>query len=130
MMNPLKILLSISLCICMVSLMSCGEEEAAVNPDLLIGRWDIEEALRNNKVTESLSDLYYEFSKDGTMKTNLSGATETGKYELDEQTLVVQDTRMDATYQVETLSDSFLVMSTVLQKFNFKLTFQRVIQEE
>lgn len=129
MMNPLKILLSISLCICMVSLMSC-EEEAVVNPDLLIGRWDIDEALRNNKATESLSDLYYEFSKDGTMKTNLSGATETGKYELDEQTLVVQDTRMDATYQVETLSDSFLVMSTVLQKFNFKFTFQRVIQEE
>lgn len=130
MMNPLKILLGICLCICTLYGTGCTDPSPASDPDLLIGHWEIEEALRSGKPTESLSELYYEFSKDGSMKTNLTGATETGKYEVDGQILSQMDTRMDTDYQIETLNDSFLIMTTVLRKLNFKFVLNRVIEEE
>lgn len=130
MMNPLKILLGIIVCVSIMYSISCTEEGPSIDPDLLIGRWEIQEALRSGKPTETLSELYYEFTKDGTMKTNLTGATETGKYELNDNILMQQDTRMDTDYQIESVNDSFLVMSTVLRKLNFKFALNRVIEEE
>lgn len=109
---------------------ACGSEEADPQATQILGRWEIEEASRNGRITESLAELYYEFDADGKITTNLTGATETGTYTLEEGKLLQRNTKIDADYTLDSLSDSSLIMSTRLRNSTFKFRLIRPITEE
>lgn len=114
------------------SLVACQQDgkKTANNEELILGRWDIQEANRNGRQTESLAELYYEFYEDGSMRTNLTGASEQCKYELDGNQLYQRESKMDADYLIEELNDSSLVISTELRGSTFKFLLSKSILEE
>ena len=120
-----------SLILCLsVGLVSCGGSTQKNEADLLLGKWVLQEALRNGKPTESLDELYFEFYEDGQMNTNLAGEDQTGVYELEGGVIRQRETGMDVDYQLLELSDSALVLSTQLRDFSFRFTLRRKLQEE
>lgn len=110
-------------------LLGC-EGDSLDNKDLLIGRWDIREAKRNGQATESLDQLYFEFFQDGNMKTNILGADEDATYELKEKTIRQRDSQMPIDYTVETISDTSLIMSATINRFNFRFQLGKTVEEE
>ena len=98
--------------------------------DVLLGRWEIQQAYRNGRSTESLDELYFEFFQDGKMSTNLLGGPETTNYEVSEHELYQRDGQMDVDYNIIELTDSILVLSTSLRDYNFRFLLRRSIQEE
>jgi len=106
------------------------EGESVDNSDLLIGRWDIREAKRNGQATESLDQLYFEFFQDGNMKTNILGADEDATYELKDNTIRQRESQMPIDYTVETISDTSLIMSATINRFNFRFQLGKTVEEE
>lgn len=115
-----------------ISIIGCqtDSKKNASNAELILGRWDIQEANRNGRITESLAELYFEFYEDGSMRTNLTGASEQCKFELDNNNLYQRESKMDADYVIEELSDSSLVVSTELRGASFKFLLSKSILEE
>lgn len=97
-------------------------DDGAANAKLqqLAQRWEIREASRNGRITESLDQLYFDFTADGTLKTNLSGATETGTYEMNDDQILQRGTQIEADYNVVNLSDTLLVLTTKIRNSSFK----------
>ena len=109
---------------------SCKPEAKTNHAELILGRWDIQEATRNGKPTESLAELYFEFFEDGSMRTNLSGTAEQAKYEISDSKISQRDSPLEADYVIESLVDSTLLLSTELRGFNFRFLLVKSIQEE
>ncbi|PHN01440.1 hypothetical protein [Flavilitoribacter nigricans] len=111
------------------SLLACGEDEIQ-DTDLILGRWDIQEALRSGRPTESLDNLFFEFFEEGKMRTNITGSTVDGSYEIDGDQLQQRGGPLETNYTIQSLTDSMLVLSAMINKFDFKLQFTRTVQEE
>ncbi len=110
---------------------ACGPEETPdSSPDELLGRWELKNATRNGRPTESLADLYFEFFLDGKMKTNIGGAPENASYILVDDEIRQSDSQFNVTYQIEELSDSTLVLATELRGYSFKFLMAKDVQEE
>lgn len=108
---------------------ACGEDTIE-NDDLILGRWDIQEALRSGRPTESLDNLFFEFFEEGKMRTNITGSTLDGTFKIDGDQLLQRGGPLEADYKIETLTDSVLVLTALINKFDFKLQFSRTVQEE
>lgn len=98
----------------------------------LIGKWELKEAYRNGELAESLEDLFFEFTEAGEMSTNILGATLQTDY-LFEGDKIVQtagDNGMEVAYSVEAITDSSLLMTTTLRRYNFRFDLRRASPEE
>ena len=111
------------------SVFSCRSEVADDKQDSILGRWDIQEATRNNRPTESLAELYFEFYEDGTMLTNLTGESEKANYEVDGERLLQRESQVEPDYLIEELTDSVLIISTRLRNIPFRFRLKKSIQE-
>lgn len=99
--------------------MSCESEEEKIQ-QMIIGRWTLEEAQRNDRVTESLASLYFIFREEGTMETNLLGSEEMYFYSVSPLEIIQRGSRIEPIqYQINQLSDSSAELSTSLRNFNF-----------
>ncbi len=92
----------------------------------LLGRWELEQAFRNGRPTESLDQLYFVFHPDGNLETNLTGQPEVGSYEFDGDEIQQRETSISADFQVESLSDSTLVLRTQLRNYGFRFNLRKV----
>ena len=110
-------------------LSGCGQEQDDDKKELILGRWEIQQAFRDGQATETLDKLYFEFFKDGQMRTNLMGA-ETATYELEDSQLYQRDSQMDIDYTIESIGDSTMVLTTQLRDSNFRFQLRRSVQEE
>lgn len=109
----------------------CGTEEASdTSPNELLGRWELTNATRNGRPTESLTDLYFEFFLDGKMTTNIGGATESASYTLKDGEIRQTDSQFDVTYEIRDLQDSVLVLATELRGYSFQFRLAKTLQEE
>ncbi len=111
-------------------LSSCGEPAEQDDQSLLLGKWVINQALRNGQPTESLDELYFEFYDDGQMNTNLTGEAQSGVYQLEEGVIMQRESGIDADYRIEEINDSLLVLSTMLRDHSFRFQLRRKLQEE
>lgn len=96
----------------------------------LNGRWEIQEASRNGRITESLDKLYFDFGSGGALATNLSGATEKGTYEIKASQILQRGMQIDVTYDIASISDSLLVLTAEIRNNNFKFELVPDDQEE
>lgn len=108
---------------------ACGEDDIQ-NTDLILGRWDIQEALRSGRPTESLDQLFFEFFEEGKMRTNITGSVTDGSYEIDGGQLLQRGVPLETDYTIQTLTDSVLVLTAAINRYDFRLQFTRTIQEE
>ena len=108
--------------------LSCGKEEDPMLK-LIQGRWEIKEAYRNDQATESLADLYFQFEKDGRMETNLpvSETPAASAYSLKRGVITQTQGALEIEYQIETVTDTSLVLNTTLQNFPFRFVFSKPV---
>ncbi len=110
---------------------ACGPEETSeTSPDRILGRWELSNATRNGRPTESLTDLYFEFFLDGKMTTNIGGATENASYALLDNEIRQSDSQFDVTYEIQDLTDSVMVLATELRGYSFRFRLAKALQEE
>jgi hypothetical protein len=99
--------------------LGCESEEEKIQ-QMIIGRWTLEEAQRNDRVTESLASLYFIFREEGTMETNLLGSDEMYFYTVSPLEIVQKGPQIEPIkYQIQQISDSTVALSTSLRNFNF-----------
>lgn len=108
---------------------ACRQEANLKTEELILGRWEIQEAFRNGRPTESLAELYFEFLPDGEMSTNLTGAPENARYQIEGNTLRQTESQLPADYLIEELSDSVLVLTTQLRGFDFRFRLHPVPEQ-
>ena len=112
---------------------SCGSEPEN-KQDLLFGRWELQEAMRNGSPTESLSDLYFVFNADGSMNTNLPvpGMGEQSSYKLDGRNLYQYNEGLpdEVAYYIDEIGDSTMVLKTELRNFHFSFVLRRQAESE
>ena len=102
------------------------QEEIKFDQNQLTGHWEIVEAYRNGRKTETLDGTFYDFNKDGTMATNLTpkATPEQFKYHFDGKE-IKQEGGAGTVFKVDSLSDSYLDMSMIIQKFPFRLVLSK-----
>lgn len=113
----------------MVSWTACSSAEEADKAMLLLGQWDIAEAYRNGRPTESLRGLYFVFTPDGDFRTNLNGEAEEGRYELRENSISTSEVQLSLDYQIVELGDSNLILQSSFQIYQFYFKFKRAAKQ-
>ena len=96
-----------------------------ISPDKLAGRWDIKEAFRNDRPTESMEALFFEFKPNGKMITNLIGADIEASYELQDDKILQRKSELEADYVIEGFTDTTLTLSTTLRDYKFRFLLHK-----
>jgi len=99
-----------------------------INKDDIIGKWDLMEAKRNGKITESLADAYLQFDTAENLTTNLFGATAKQQVSWQDSTVTVADSSVS--YHISTLESDTLMLSFDIQRYLFDLTFVRALYND
>ena len=97
---------------------SCHNKEAIIQN--LSHRWIIEKGFRNEKETDSLSGLYFQFGKTGEVTTNLNGQDERITYKLKGEDIIEMTGSTEIFLNIIELSETKLILQTDLQGFKFK----------
>lgn len=107
---------------------ACNNEpsQASFEEEALNGRWEIDEAWRNGKQTETLTGTYYEFDENGNMRTNLTPSLVEDKFAYDlSGNEIRQKSDPPVVYTIQTLTDSLLVISMSINTFPFRLQLKK-----
>lgn len=96
----------------------CHNKEAILNN--LSHRWLLDKGFRNEKETDSLTGLYFDFNTSGEVTTNLNGQDERLTFKLNGED-VIELTGTEAIFlNIVELSDAKLVLQTNIQGYTFK----------
>lgn len=101
-----------------VFLQSCINKEAIIGN--LSYRWVLDKGFRNEKLTDSLAGLYFEFNKSGEVTTNLNGQDERLTYKLDGEDIIELGGPEIIFLNIITLSEEKLIVQTNIQGYTFK----------
>ena len=105
-------------------LASCGDDNAITTTDL-VGRWQIQNATRNGEPTTTMEGMYFEFSDDGKLLTNMTGAEEAYTYELDGDAILQRGGTIEADFLIESFAEGELVLTTELRNKQFRMVLQQ-----
>lgn len=97
---------------------SCHNKEAIIQN--LSHRWIIEKGFRNEKETDSLVGLYFQFAKSGEVTTNLNGQDERLTYKLNGEDIIEIIGSELIFLNIIELSETKLILQADLQGYNFK----------
>ena len=96
------------------------------NAELILGRWELNQAFRNERPTESLDNLYMEFLSSGQLKTNLMGTDDTFEYKYLKGEIIQNSPNFEPLiYKIEAISDSNLILTTSLKNFKFRFVMTK-----
>lgn len=96
------------------------------NAELITGRWELSQAFRNERPTESLDNLYMEFLSSGQLKTNLMGTDEVFEYQYLKGEIIQNSSNFEPLiYKIEAISDSNLILTTSLKNFKFRFVMTK-----
>lgn len=112
-------------------LIAC-DDTAEKNRAALVGHWELTKALRNQRETGVLIGIYFDFEGEGKMTTNLPVAPETPvttEYEVTKKE-IIQKLPQPLTYEIQSLSDSMLVLKMEMRSIPFELYLQRAEKPE
>ena len=84
----------------------------------LSGRWDILEAERNGRVTQTLQNVYFEFSPDQKMTTNIFGKENTFEIDYDYPEILTGDDEFKELNIVRLVGDT-LEINTRIGDFRY-----------
>ena len=106
--------------ICLLSffIQGCHNKEAILNN--LCHRWLLDKGFRNEKETDSLAGLYFDFNTSGEVTTNLNGQDERLTYKLDGEDIIEIAGTEGVFLNIIELSETKLVLQTDIQGYTFK----------
>ena len=109
---------------------SCTEDmETKENLDLIKGRWEVKEAFRNNKLTETMDGIYFNFRSDGKMVSNfnLRVADVENPYIL-KKDMITEEGKEKRSFKIEDLESSNLTISTKYQGLDFRFKMEKSLK--
>ena len=106
--------------ICLLSffIQGCHNKEAILNN--LSHRWLLDKGFRNEKETDSLAGLYFDFNTSGEVTTNLNGQDERLTYKLDGEDIIEIAGTEGVFLNIIELSETKLILQTDIQGYTFK----------
>ena len=96
----------------------CHNKEAILNN--LSHRWLLDKGFRNEKETDSLAGLYFDFNTSGEVTTNLNGQDERLTFKLEGEDIIELAGTEGVFLNIMELSDTKLVLQTDIQGYTFK----------
>jgi hypothetical protein len=108
-----------------VTLLTCGSEDEQLLREQLEGHWEIVSAKRNNRTTETLADLYFEFGPEEALETNLGGKPERGVFTLSDRQIQQSATTIEAAYDIVDISDTTLQLRTTIRGYRFDFQLRK-----
>lgn len=121
---------SILLLALFITLFTACKKENENALEMIVGRWEVEEAFRNGRPTESLAELFFEFTPDGQLTTNITGAPEAGTFEVRGDKVLQRNTQLEADYNIEEITTDKLVLTTELRGYSFKFSMNKSSGED
>jgi len=105
---------------------SACDDPTDKNRTALVGHWELTKALRNQRETGLLADIFFDFEPNGKMLTNLPVAPEPllTDYEVSGEDLV-QKLPQPLTYRIQSLNDSVLVLGLEMRSIPFELQLRK-----
>lgn len=92
----------------------------------LVGRWEFFKAWRNGKQIETLTGTFYEFTADGTLKTNLTPMAMEASFPYSlSGNKIKQEGKSPMVYTIDTLSTDFLAMNMVIEEVPFRIELMK-----
>ncbi len=101
------------------SLITSSCESEKVDANHLIGKWIIIKAARDNRITETLEDGFFEFTSDSTFTTNIYGAEENYPYAVTEEGFNQIGPR-DQEYKVKFSGQDTIDIQATIRKYEFQ----------
>ncbi len=116
----------ITILVTILFICACTEEKSEFE-DQVYGRWELKEALRNDRPAASLENIFFEFYDDGKMITNfnISGDVESSDYKIVGNRIRQKNDELSPEYIIDEVDDSTLVITTELRNFDFRLTLRK-----
>lgn len=96
----------------------CHNKEAIL--DNLSHRWLLDKGFRNEKETDSLAGLYFDFNSSGEVTTNLNGQDERMTYKLNGEDIIELAGTEVVFLNIMELSETKLIVQTDIQGYMFK----------
>lgn len=87
-MKTLKLGYLFLLCATAILWAACASETKVKGENQLLGTWQVVEATRSGKTTETLVDAFMRFDPSGKMVTNLTGTEQTTDFSLEKDNIV------------------------------------------
>lgn len=109
---------------------ACENEPKAeiikLDPNLLIGKWELTGATVNKIPSPRLDGAYFEFVDGGILKTNILGSEEKGRYEMSvEKETLTQKTGKTIEYNIQKLVKDSLIMNMDIAANKFVVLLQK-----
>ena len=99
-------------------------EEEDKTAELIQGHWELSTAYRNDKLTETLSGIYFDFKDGDKMLTNfnLSGEEKQASFKLKNKKILAE---VGGTYHIQSIDEKKLVLTTKMRGYKFKLKLEK-----
>lgn len=102
---------------------TCSDDDATA--EKLLAKWSVTAAERDKKPTETLNGMYFNFVAGGQLLSNISGEDAQYTYELAGGKILQRGGAIEADYNIEEITDTQLVLTTVIRGKPFRLVFAR-----
>ncbi|GAB4494051.1 MAG: hypothetical protein OHK0019_19370 [Saprospiraceae bacterium] len=101
--------------------LACGNESEKIQTAAITGRWELSRGFRNQKETETLQGVFFQFGTDGKMTTNLPvGADSPTDFEL-KKNEIHQKSPQPVVYKIQSVTDSTLVLAMEMRGVQFEM---------
>ena len=109
-----------------ILLAACDDDTSATQASIA-GRWELTKGFRNQKETETLSGVFFQFGTDGKMSTNLPvGADAPTVYEL-RRNEIHQKSPQAVTYFIQNVTDTTLVLALEMRGMQFEMHLKKAV---
>lgn len=102
-----------------------NDSKSEVDTNLLLGKWEVKQATRDGKETSTLDQLYFTFSEDGSMETNMPTLDRVSTYELSGSAIQQNGNGVENNYTIESLSDAELILITTIRNTEFRMILNK-----
>ena len=116
----------LSLLLMLGYLVACtSEQKPTINTENLVGRWQLKQAFRNDQPIETMSDLYFSFTTEGNMETNMPTVEGTATYAVSGDKIEQRNDQAQLEYQIEELTETTLILNTQVESFKFRFAMEK-----
>jgi hypothetical protein len=110
----------------LMAFVACKNDSKDTNyGELILGRWEIVEAMRNGRPTETLTGAFMEFLPKGRMISNIGGMQGESDYAIEGAVLSSKSERLPLDFNILYMGDSSLVLKFVLREIPFQISLAR-----
>ncbi|NJL74993.1 MAG: hypothetical protein HC892_08135 [Saprospiraceae bacterium] len=107
-------------------LVACtSEQKTDINTENLVGRWQLKQAFRNEQPIETMSDLYFSFTTEGNMETNMPTGEGAATYSVSGDKIEQRNDQSQLEYRIEELTETTLILNTQVENFRFRFAMEK-----